>query len=136
MRILRDPAAVATLQDPELRDLLEERFRDLAGDQTFDADAIGYFVVVEPGDTVKALEEATGCPILRSWFDDARFGEEGFAPCCEWIAAHEGWYEVAYILNDDGYGVGIFVPKDPGIDRELLALCATYASAMPEHELR
>jgi len=136
MHIVRNPAAVAALEDPELRDLLEERFGDLAGDQPFDADAMGYFVVVEPGDTVEALEEATGCPILRSWFDDARFGDEDFAPCCEWIAAHGGWYELAYILNDEGFGVGIFVPKDPGIEQTLLALCAAYASPVPERELR
>jgi hypothetical protein len=37
-----------------------------------------------------------------------------------------------FILNDDGFGIGIFIPKSEGIDPELLALCAAYAVPAPE----
>jgi len=132
MRVLRDPAAVAAILDPELRELLDERFRDLAQDEPYDPDLYGYFVVVEPGDRVAALEEATGCPLLGDFFGEARFGEPDFAPAFEWLAAHALWYEIAYVLNDDGFGIGVFVPRQPGIDPDLLALCAAYATPAPE----
>ena len=134
MQVLRDPTAVAALHDPQLRQLLDERFRDLGADGPYDPDLYGHFVVVEPGDRVAALEAATGCPILRSWFDETRFGHPDFAPGFEWVAAHAGYYEVAYVLNDDGFGVGLFVPRQPGIDPDLLALCAAYVTPAPEPE--
>jgi hypothetical protein len=31
------------------------------------------------------------------------------------------------ILSDDGAGVTFFIPKSPGIDTELLSMCATFA---------
>jgi hypothetical protein len=134
MQVLRDPAAVAALQDPELRQLLDERFRDLCQDAPYHPDRDGYFVVVEPGDTVEAVEEQTGCPIVHDLFGEARFGEADFSPAFEWLAEHPHYFEVAYILNDDGFGVGVFVPRQPGIDPDLLALCAAYASPVPEPE--
>jgi hypothetical protein len=132
VRILRDPAAVAALPDPELRALLDERFSDLAQAEPYDPDLYGYFVVVEAGDTVEALEAATGCPIVHDLLGEARFGEPDFSPAFEWLAEHPHYYELAYILNDDGFGVGIFVPRQDGMDPDLLALCATYASPAPD----
>ena len=134
MQILRDPAATTTIADPELRALLDERFADLCQDEPYDPELLGYFVVVEPGDGVEALEAATGCPIVHDLFRETRFGDPDFSPAFEWLAEHQGYYEVAFILNDDGYGVGIFVPRQGGTDPELLALCEVYASPVPVRE--
>jgi hypothetical protein len=63
------------------------------------------------------------------------FGEAEAAPAFEWLAVHRRWYEIACILNDDGFGVAIFVPRQGDMDPELLALCAAYASPVSEREL-
>ena len=63
------------------------------------------------------------------------FGEADAAPAFEWLAAHRRWYEIACILNDDGFGAGIFVPGQGGMDPELLALCAASASPVPDCEV-
>ena len=34
---------------------------------------------------------------------------------------------MVFILNDDGFGIEIFIPKTKGIDADLLAMCAMYA---------
>jgi hypothetical protein len=83
--------------------------------------------VVEPGDEVDALEKASGCPVLRNTFDDARFGDSEFTPAAEVIEEHAGCYELVFIFTDDGYGIEIFVPKADGVDPELLAMCTQFA---------
>lgn len=45
------------------------------------------------------------------------FGEADAAPYFEWLAAHWRWCEMACILNDDGFGVGNFIPRQGGMDR-------------------
>jgi hypothetical protein len=132
MQILRDPAATSTIADPELRALVEQRFADLCQDEPYDPELHGYFVVVEAGDTVEALEATTGCPIVHDLFGEVRFGDPDFSPAFEWLAEHQDYYEIAFILNDDGAGVGIFVPRQGCTDPELTALCATFASPVPD----
>jgi len=83
-------------------------------------------LVVEPGDTVEAIERESGCPMLRNTFDDARFGDPEFTPAAEVIEEHSNCYELVFIFSDDG-GVEIFVPKVDGIDPELLAMCRQFA---------
>ena len=90
-------------------------------------------IVVEPGDSVATLEEASGCLILRNLFDEARYGDPGFTPAAEALEEHAGCYELVFILSDDGYGIEIFVPKVDGVAPELLEMCATVA--VPAEEL-
>jgi len=54
--------------------------------------------------------------------DDTSFGDVGFTPCFEALEEHARCYEMVFILNDDGYGIDIFIPKVIGIDPELLAM--------------
>lgn len=133
MRVLRDPALAASIEDEALRSLVAQRFVELAQDEPYDPDVYGYFVVAEPGDSVEALEKETGCPILESIFSDARFGEPDFSPCFEFLEEHErpACYEMVFILSDGGFGIDLFVPKLPGIDPQLLLFCQTYA--VPVH---
>ena len=56
-----------------------------------------------------------------------RFGHPDFAPSFEALEEHSGCYEMVFILNDDGFGISIFIPKTGGIDADLLAMCAMYA---------
>ena len=131
MLILRDPALAKRIADPDIRSLVEQRFVEILAGEPYDYDQHGYMIVVEPGDSVDALEEESSCRILRSLFDDTRFGDPDFAPSCEALEEHSGCYEMVFILNDDGFGISIFIPKTKGIDADLLAMCAIYAEPAP-----
>jgi hypothetical protein len=127
MIVLRDPTTVSLIEDPALRALLTQRFEEISQDQPYDPNLLGYFVVVEPDDSVPALEAQTGCSIVRGRFGGAQYGQPGFAPAFEFIEEHPHCYEMVFVLSDDGFGIDIFVPKLPGIDSQLLALCVSYA---------
>ena len=136
MLVIRDPAAAKTIGDPAIRGPVERRFTEILAGEPYDYDRHGYMIAVEAGDTAEALEEESGCRILRNFFDDARFGDPDFSPSFEALEEHAGCFEMVFILNDEGFGVAIFVPKADGIDAELSALCRMYAvpaasSAMP-----
>lgn len=133
MHVLRDPTLTGSIEDPALRSLIAQRFRELAEDEPYDPDVYGYFVVAEPGDSAATLEKETGCPILGSLFTEARFGDPEFSPCFEFLEEHErpACYEMVFILSDSGFGIDLFIPKQPGIDAQLLAMCKTYATPAP-----
>ncbi len=127
MLILRGPELASRIADPGIRQLVEMRFDQICAGEPYDYDLHGYLIVVEPGDTVAVLEEASGCPILRDLWDETVFGDPEFVPAAEAIEVHAGCYELTYVLSDSGFGVGIVIPKVAGIDPELLRMCAAYA---------
>jgi hypothetical protein len=131
MLIVRYLAVAASIADPDVRRLVTRRYGEICNGETYDYDRHGQLIVVEPGDTTKALEQESGCRILRSLFDEVRFGDPDFAPSFEALEEHPGCYEMVFILNDDGFGVDFFIPKQAGVDPELLAMCAQYA--VPAH---
>jgi len=124
--VLRSPDEATRIADPAIRRLVEMRFMQVCAGETYDPDRHGYMLVVEPGDSVEAIERESGCPMLRNTFDDARFGDPEFTPAAEVIEEHSNCYELVFIFSDDG-GVEIFVPKVDGIDPELLAMCRQFA---------
>jgi hypothetical protein len=133
MLILRDPADASRIADPDIRSLVELRFAQIGQDEPFDADQHGYMIVVEPGDTVQELEQESICAILHDLFDDIPYGNPDFTPSFEILEEHHGtdgavFYEILFVTNDDGFGITLFVPKAEGIDRDLLAMCAEYAT--------
>ena len=127
MVVLDGPGAVKGVPDPALRALVEQRFTDICAEEPYDYDTHGYMIVVEPGDSVAALEKESGCPITHSLFDNSRFGDPDFAPSFEWLGEHPFCYEMVFILADSGFGINFLIPKSPGVDAELLKLCKTYA---------
>lgn len=133
MIILRNPTAAKGIANPDIRSIVEQRFSEIYADRTYDYDLlgcatdIGYMIVVEPGDSVASLERESSCPIMRNLFDDSCFGDPDYAPSFEALEEHASCYEMVFILNDDGFGINIFIPKAGGIDTDLLAMCAQYA---------
>ncbi len=83
------------------------------------------FILVEPNDTIDDLEASSGCPIVTSWFSDAIYPHEDFAPSFEFIEEHHDFYEMVFVLTDDNTTV-IIVPK-PGSDPLLLTLCQEFS---------
>jgi hypothetical protein len=83
------------------------------------------FILVEPHDTVDDLESVSGCPIITSWFSDAIYPHEDFAPSFEFIEEHHDFYEMVFVLTDDNTTVFI-IPKS-GSDSLLLKLCQEFS---------
>jgi hypothetical protein len=127
MIVLRDPAQLPRVADPEIRDLIARRIKDLSQDEPWNADVLGDFIVVEPGDSLASLDQQLGFALLTSRTNGARFGDPDYMPAHEILEEYAGCYEIVIILSDDGYGVEVFVPK-VGADPQLLALCAHYAT--------
>ena len=100
--------ASTTHPDPRLRSLMALRLSQLGTDPI-------HIVVFEAGDTLKELETVIGFTPLEAM------------PSWEWIEAHPGWFELAYVFSDDGDGAILFVSRAEGVDADLLALCNRWA---------
>jgi len=111
--------------DPRLRALLAARARQLADDTEPDLDLgeLAHFHAVEPGDGPADAAAALGFPPDVNVVDGSRLGDPGFTPSWEWAEDHGGWFELAFVLSDDGFGHVLLVPDRPDTDPRLLALC-------------
>jgi hypothetical protein len=132
MLVIRNPLLASDIADPDIRSLVEQRFIDRCAGEEYEDDLHGYLIVVQPGDSVQSLEQESSCPILHNLVGDAQFGDPGFAPCFEMLEEHRGCYEMVFVPSDGDFGIGLFIPKMAGIDADLLALCALYATPSPE----
>lgn len=119
---LSDPSSVQTVQALPLRQWLAWRFAQLGCDDPIT------FLVVEPGDSVEAIETGCGWPILGNVFDETRYGHPDFAPSFEFLEEHSACYEMLFVWSDDGAGIVVVVPKAPGVDETLLRFCREFAS--------
>ena len=132
MQVIRDPASTAKIANPEIRRLVEQRIDDLGkepsdlGKEPFDLATLGYFLIVEPGDTLDAVDAQLGFPILANRFSGIRFGHPGFTPSFELVESFSGCFDMVFILDDSGYGIEVFIPSE-GVDPDLLAMCKRYA---------
>jgi hypothetical protein len=131
MKILKNSADIAAVNDAVIRQLIMERYTALVEGISFEAETLGYFVLVEPADGIESLEQETGCPIGSSWFDDARYGDDDFVPSWEFLQAHETCYEMVFVLNDDSFAISIIIPKTAEINQQLLNLCKEHADYVP-----
>ena len=75
----------------------------------YDLGELAHWVVVAQGDALPAIEAAANYPIAPD-------------PSWEWVLDFGGVFEAPIILSDDGFGVVLIVPDEPGIDPILLAL--------------
>ena len=127
MILIRDFPSIDTIPDPDLRQLLQELAADLRQYNAPLSD-LALFIIVQPGDTLADIEAQLGRSILASPWTGIRFGQPGFTPSWEIFEEHPGWYELVFVMDDSGFGVELFIPKNRDIDPELLALCRTYAT--------
>ena len=128
MLILRDTDAVTELPDLRIRELIEQRIEEISEYCPWDADELGPFIVVEPGDTDADIEAETGFSILHSPYNGTQFGDPGFSPAFEFAESHsDQLFELVYVVGDGGYGYNILIANAPGVDSTLLAFCQAYA---------
>jgi hypothetical protein len=127
--VIRSPEDASRVADSAIRTLVETRFAQITAGEPYDPGRHGYMILVEPGDKVDAIEKTSGCPVLRNSFDDAHFGDAEFSPAAEIVEEHRGFFELVYLFSDSGDGVvQLFVPKAEGVDLQLLAMCAQFAT--------
>jgi len=124
---IRGPDQARRIDDPDIRALVEERLAQLCDVEPDEA----VLVLVEQADTLDALEEATGLAIATSPFDGTRFPDPDFQPIWDWAEEHKSCWECAFVTSDSG-STTLFVPKQPTIDADLLALCARFSVRAPE----
>ena len=132
MILLRDPAEIDQIDDPSIQALLRQRFQDIAADEPYDPELHGYFVVAENGDTPEMLEKECGGAITHNPCTELSFGQPGFTPVWECLEEHQTCFEMVFVLSDGGFGVVLIIPKQSGIDAELLHLCSVYATPSPD----
>ena len=123
---IRGPTDLFLIADRELRSLISMRMDQLGDGEPYDPLAHGELYVAEDGDTAEILEMATGVFIITNPFDGLRFGDADFCPAWEFVEEQATCFEMAFQLSDES-AIAILVPKHPGIDAVLLALCAAFA---------
>ncbi len=104
--------ALAGPIDAPLRRALEERRDQLMEDVEDDLGELVHIIVVRPGDTLTAVEEAAAFPVIT--------GVDGDGPAYEFVERHGGWLEAVTVLSDSGFGVALFVPDTIETDPDIL----------------
>jgi hypothetical protein len=127
MQVITSVDDALSVTDPGIRKLLQLRFNQLCGNET---DTM--FYLVDSTDEIEELEDATGCPIITSWFTNAVYPDDNFAPCFEFVEEHRCCFEMVFILNDDSSAVVLLIPKLQAIDALLLRLCSEFASEVTD----
>jgi hypothetical protein len=82
--VVRDLKETNQISNTAIRELVRQRMDDLGGDD-FDTDALGYFMVIESGDTIEAINAQVGFNILHNRFTGARYDQPGFTPSFEFV---------------------------------------------------
>lgn len=120
---MTDDASIASaLQQnhhPDLLDLIRRRRAILGEDLPFSE--MAHFVIVEPGDTIDAIEAVIRWPI--------RPDRDCGIPQWEWVLVHEGvCWETVFVLSDDGYAVVLFVQATDGMDPEFIGMLKAFCT--------
>ena len=126
MMIVKTIAAIQKISNAALRKLVQERINDLDG-ADFDTPELGYFLIVESGDTIEAITAQLGFDILCNRFTGIRYDQAGFTPSFEFVEESPACYDMVFVLSDDGYGLEVFVQKASEVSPDLLAMCQRYA---------
>ena len=128
MQILCDSCSIQTaLQiQEELQQLITAYVERLSDEEGFELGNLVHFVVMHRDDTVVELEAALGFSVMTNRSNGYRYGDPEFLPSWEVIEVHRYWYEMVYVLADDGFGIVVFVDKNA--DAQLLQMLKHYAA--------
>ena len=95
--------------DPDFRSFLCRLLVAISCDGEFDPAELVRLVIIEPGDTLEAVNVAVGYTLTPDW--EAR-DQEG------------AWHALTYVLSDWGEGLLVFLPARQDIDPAFLQLCS------------
>lgn len=99
--------------DPDFRALLSRLLAAITCDGEFDPGELVRLVIIEPGDTVEAVNAELGFTLTTDW------------EACE---GEGGWYVLTYILSDWGEGLLVCIPNQPDIDPAFRQPCSVSAA--------
>lgn len=114
MIVIRTAEEMARALDSPLPSILQQRLQQhcqrLAAYEGYELGELAHFVITQPADTLEDLNAAspTG-PIV---------GAADFIIEPECIERLAGWYELTFILSDDGFGIVVFIEQGSSIDRQ------------------
>ena len=91
-------------------------------------DLIDYteYLIVQPGDTEADIIRHIGLSPLIEPMDGIRFGEPGFRSHWDWLARHDGWYELIFTFGST-FAYVLFIEDDGRTRTEILEMCRRYA---------
>ena len=128
MHVIRKESDLENVADAELVSLIHRRIEETVEYVDRFAELV-FFVVVQTGDDIGAVDAALGFAVMANRFDGIAFGEPGFTPSWDALEEHAACFELVYVLSDDGCGITVFVTKAEGVPAELLAMCRQFADA-------
>lgn len=126
MQVIQSLLCFSNIINVHIRHFLEQRFQAITDGEVLDPDIHGYALVIEPSDTLESLlADSDGC-ILRG------LNETGpFVIPPESVEERPEFYDLVFVPGDGDFAVTIVVPREPGIDTQLLDLCAQIATPAP-----
>lgn len=136
MKTYRDHDALCGLAlptaDMELRSLVANRLSQCQEYECPDLSSLLHIVVLEEGDTPGELDTELGFTTVHNRWSGLAPDANDFTPSWDVLEEHTHWFELVFVISDDGFGVVVFVPKknaDP-----LTALCNQYAKSAMTHD--
>ncbi|OHD05230.1 hypothetical protein [Sphingopyxis sp. RIFCSPHIGHO2_12_FULL_65_19] len=108
--------------EPNLHRLLAERIGALS------EDLVDYteYLVVHRGDTEADIIRHIGLSPLIEPMDSIRFGEPGFRQHWDWLAKHDGWFELIFTFGST-FAYVLFIENDGRTRTEILEMCRHHA---------
>lgn len=126
MQVIQSLLCFSNIINVNIRHFLEQRFQAIANGEALDPDVHGYALVIEPSDTMTSLlVDSEGC-ILKGLTETGPFV---MPP--ESVEEHPEFYDLVFVPGDGDFAVTVVVPREPGIDAQLLTLCAQIATPAP-----
>lgn len=119
---LSDASAADTLDDCAMRSMIQQRLTELS-EYGKPLDELAEFWLLDGSDTAAALEAKTGRPVIAGWPSP----DGSFQPSWDVLVSHPSCFEMAFVLDDTGYGAVFWIPKSSA-DPALLALCRRHAA--------
>ena len=121
------------LIDPNLKAILLGRLALLYPEfSDWDLADLANFIVVEPGDSIEAIELELGISPFVNLVDGKRFPDTAFQPSWEFCIARKGYYDLTFVLSDSGLGIILLVPDRDGVVPELQSMLKAYATTNPK----
>ena len=115
--------------DPDLKAILLGRLELLSEYlEQWPLEDLLHVIVVETGDSIKAIERELGINPLVNIVDNVCFPDVAFDPSFEFCISRKGYFDLTYALCDSGLAVVLLVPDQDGIEPVLLELCREYAT--------
>lgn len=128
MQVIRSPADAANIADSAIRQMILQRINAIASDEPYEETLHGYFVIIESGDTLQAINQQVGFDVLTNRWTGLRYDHADYTPAFEILEEYQTCWDLLFIQDDSGYGIELFIPKTIEIP-DLVAMCQRYAVA-------